>query len=149
MFITKSKIENAFTRQFLDEVKATNSWIHDDHYPAYTDPFEQLRTEGLRSLIARTNVEKTPEGFRAEYDMPGLIKTEISVSYNKETQVLSVGGKTNQSTNSIKKIRSYSFSEVVADVDPESVEVLYEQGVVTVTGKFLKRESSTRTFQIK
>ena len=128
------------------------------------DPFKQMEEIGKKmdklfssfdiSVSPKTDIYEKGEEIIIKMDMPGINKDEINLAVTPNT--IEVSAEHNEKKEEANKkylrkertSRSYSqFLELPAEIDPDSVEAKYENGVLTIKAK--KSEKNKKKVKVE
>lgn len=139
---------SAFDRLFDDMLSPLSLW---------REPFGGV---GLTSSIlndlsslnkARNPVRKTTlknGSVKLEFDVPGLAKEDLQVSY--ENDIVEVSSTKKEETENKYSSSSFSYRIWAPDLDVESMDATCDKGVLTLTAKPVKEVTPPkRTIKIK
>lgn len=126
-------------------------------YDLYDNLYDALFNDVRRPHhnLLKTDIEENEDSYILKVDLPGVKKEDISIKYNDKYLTISYKEKEKEEPNNNKKyvIRerfngNYSRSYLFNDIDPNSIDASYIDGVLIVSLS-KKKEFNNRTIEIK
>ena len=119
-------------------IRKTQAWLPEI---LFNDWFNDSVFGGQRTITSPAlNILEKENGFRVELAVPGMLKEDIKIDINKESQLVISAEKKNESEEKQERFlrKEFAYSQFVKtltlpdDVDKEAIRASYENGILAV-----------------
>lgn len=124
-------------------------------YELYDNLYDALFNDGRRHhSLLKTDIEEKEDSYLLKVDIPGVKKEDININYNDKYLTISYKESNKEEERNKKYITkerflgSYSRSYLFNDIDPNTIDASYVDGVLTIS-LAKKKEYSNRSIEIK